>query len=418
MFSLKKLILPKDWTHQDTLWVFSMFGTAVGAGVLFLPINAGMSGFWPLMIMTVLVWKMTFLAHRGLSRLVHSSKQGNTNITEVVKEHFGPLGGQLITLLYFFAIYPIVLIYGVGVTNTAEYFITQQLALEAPPRIWLSLLLILSMMFVMWRGEKVMLKVTEWLVYPLVVFLLIISFYLIPYWNLTTVYQKPCLNECLKTLWLTIPVLIFSFNHSPIISSFTQAQVRDYGEESDKKISQILNKTATMLLGFVMFFVFSCVLSLNSEDLLEAKRMNITILSYLSNKYQTPLLSYFGSPIALLAILSSFFGHYLGAKEGLVGLLTNYKKRKKQTAHKKSIDRAVSLFLLLSLWLTAYLNPSILGMIETLSGPIIAIVLFILPIYAIYRVPTMKKYRNQKFSNLFVLVMGLIAISSIFYRLI
>ena len=28
-------------------WTISLFGTAVGAGVLFLPINAGLGGIWP-----------------------------------------------------------------------------------------------------------------------------------------------------------------------------------------------------------------------------------------------------------------------------------------------------------------------------------------------------------------------------------
>lgn len=29
------------WTRYDTRWVLSLFGTAVGAGILFLPIKAG-----------------------------------------------------------------------------------------------------------------------------------------------------------------------------------------------------------------------------------------------------------------------------------------------------------------------------------------------------------------------------------------
>ncbi len=37
----------KKWNKFDTAWVLNLFGTAVGAGVLFLPINAGMGGFWP-----------------------------------------------------------------------------------------------------------------------------------------------------------------------------------------------------------------------------------------------------------------------------------------------------------------------------------------------------------------------------------
>lgn len=32
------------WTKFDVVWMLNLFGTAVGAGILFLPINAGMSG--------------------------------------------------------------------------------------------------------------------------------------------------------------------------------------------------------------------------------------------------------------------------------------------------------------------------------------------------------------------------------------
>lgn len=36
------------WTQHDTYWLLSLFGTAVGAGILFLPINIGLgdSGRW------------------------------------------------------------------------------------------------------------------------------------------------------------------------------------------------------------------------------------------------------------------------------------------------------------------------------------------------------------------------------------
>ena len=95
----------------DLAWVLNLFGTAVGAGVLFLPINAGMSGFWPLVAMAVIVGPMTYFSHRGLARFVLSSAKPGSDITEVVEEHFGKTAGKLITLLYFFAIFPILLIY-------------------------------------------------------------------------------------------------------------------------------------------------------------------------------------------------------------------------------------------------------------------------------------------------------------------
>ena len=75
-----------------------------------------------------------------------------------------------------------------------------------------------------------------------------------------------------------------------------------------------------------------------------------------------------------------------------------------------------ALFMLVTTWIVATLNPSILGMIETLGGPIIAMILFLMPMYAIQKVPAMRKYSGH-ISNVFVVVMGLIAISAIFYSL-
>ncbi len=62
------------WRKTDTMWMLGLYGTAIGAGVLFLPINAGVGGMIPLIIMAILAFPMTFFAHRGLTRFVLSGK--------------------------------------------------------------------------------------------------------------------------------------------------------------------------------------------------------------------------------------------------------------------------------------------------------------------------------------------------------
>lgn len=62
------------WRKSDTMWMLGLYGTAIGAGVLFLPINAGVGGLIPLIIMAILAFPMTFFAHRGLTRFVLSGK--------------------------------------------------------------------------------------------------------------------------------------------------------------------------------------------------------------------------------------------------------------------------------------------------------------------------------------------------------
>ncbi|MET3813219.1 HAAAP family serine/threonine permease [Pantoea sp. UYEF8] len=408
------------WRKTDTLWMLGLYGTAIGTGVLFLPINAGVGGLIPLIIMAILAFPLTFFAHRALTRFVLSGKNPAGDITDVVEEHFGTGAGKLITLLYFFAIYPILLMYSVAITNTVESLMVNQLGLVPPPRILLSLLLIVGLMMIVRFGEQMIVKAMSVLVYPFVAVLMLMACYLIPHWHgaaLTTLNSAaPGGNGLLMTLWLAIPVMVFSFNHSPIISSFAVAKREEYGEAAEKKCSRILACAHLLMVVTVMFFVFSCVLSLSSADLHAAKAQNITILSYLANHFQVPVIAWLGPIIAIVAITKSFLGHYLGAREGFNGMVNKaLRSRGKQIAPAR-LNRLTSLFMLLTTWLVATLDPNILGMIETLGGPVIAMILFLMPMYAIQKVPAMRQY-SGKISNLFVVLTGLIAISAIFYSL-
>ena len=112
---------------SNTEWAISLFGTAVGAGILFLPINAGSFGFWPLLAATILIGPMTYFSHRGLARMICASPRQGEDITAVVTDYFGKSAGFIISVIYFCAIFPIVLIYGVSITNTVNSFIVNQL---------------------------------------------------------------------------------------------------------------------------------------------------------------------------------------------------------------------------------------------------------------------------------------------------
>ncbi|MGO2498089.1 MAG: aromatic amino acid transport family protein [Vibrio litoralis] len=400
----------KKWTYQDFSWVLSLFGTAVGAGVLFLPIKAGAGGFWPLVILALIAMPMIWLAHKGLARFVLSAKNPNADITDTVEEHFGKTGATIITFAYFFAIYPIVLIYGVGITNTVDSFLVNQLGFESIPRWLLSGALISLMTCGVIFGKELMLKVTSLMVYPLVFILLALSVFLIPEWNTSMAEVTPNWAEMPKIIWLAIPIIVFSFNHSPIISQFAKEQRRVYGNDAVKKTDMITGGAATMLMAFVMFFVFSVVLSLTPEQLGEAQAQNISVLSYLANIHSSPMISYLGPIVAFAAITSSYFGHFLGAHEGLVGLVKSRSKASETKANKISL-----LFIVLTTWVISIINPSILGMIESMGAPMIAAILFIMPIYAMRKVPAMAKFKTSSFAQIFTAICGVTAITSVIY---
>lgn len=414
--------LRSEWNKQDTIWMLSLYGTAIGAGTLFLPIDAGLNGIVPLIIMALLAFPMTYYSHRALCRFVLSGSNSHNDITDVVEEHFGTFAGRMLTALYFFAIYPILLMYSVAITNTTESFIVNQIGLNAPPRALLAIVLILSLMAIVRFGQEIIVKSMSLLVYPFASILFFLSLYLIPNWNNAILQHSNSLQAngghgLLMTLWLIIPVMVFSFNHSPIISSFAVHQKKNYGPDADARSALIMKYSHLMMVFSVMFFVFSCVFSLSPQDLMLAKKQNISILSYLANHFHTPVIAYIAPVIAFIAISKSFLGHYLGAKEGLSGIIVKALKSSGKTMNKSVLQRIIELFMILTCWIVATINPNILKMIETLGGPVIAILLFMMPMYAIAKVPAMKRY-SKAHSNLFVTIMGFISISAIIYGLI
>ena len=398
------------FNYKDFTWCLSLFGTAVGAGVLFLPIKAGAGGFWPLVILALIAAPMTWFAHKSLARFVLSAKNPEADITDTVEEHFGKTGANIITFAYFFAIYPIVLIYGVGITNTVDSFLVNQMGMESIPRPLLSGALILAMTAGVVFGKELMLKATSAMVYPLVFILLALSFYLVPDWNTSMMDVSPEWSAMPSIIWLAIPIIVFSFNHSPIISQFSKEQRRVHGDNAVKKTDSITGGAAMMLMGFVMFFVFSVVLSLSPEQLATAQAQNISVLSYLANVHESPLISYMGPLVAFAAITSSYFGHFLGAHEGLVGLI---KSRSDSSVSK--IEKVSLAFIVVTTWIVAVVNPSILGMIETMGAPMIAAILFLMPVFAMNKVPAMAKYKTSAPVQIFTALCGLAAISSVIY---
>ena len=395
----------------NTNWVISLFGTAVGAGILFLPINAGGFGFWPLLIATALIGPMTFLSHRALSRMMSASPNPGLDITGVVTNYFGQGAGAVISVLYFLAIYPIVLIYGVSITNTVDSFIVNQLNGPSIPRWLLSLLLVGGMTLVFAYGQHLMLIVTQIIVYPLILFLAAVSFYLVPQWDFSSFYHAEGNTAGIWAVVMILPVLVFSFNHSPAISQFSLAMQRTWGRDAEKNASKVLGITALLLTIFTMFFVWSCALAVGGDGLAQAREENIPVMSYIANTTGVPVMALLSPIVAILAIVSSYFGHALGAAEGARFIVKKAIPGITSKFSASQLSAGVNFFIFLTAWAAAVANPSILALIESIGGPFIAMILYIMPMYAMYKVPALARFRNR-WTAIFVVATGIATISA------
>ena len=414
---VEKKLDPNRWNSQDRTWMLALFGTAIGAGVLFLPINAGMGGIYSFLFITLLVFPVTFYAHRGLAHFVGGAKNPEAGITGVIREYFGEKAQNVFNLVFFCALYTILLMYAVALTNTVLSIFENQFHIMNAPRSIVALAFILFLLGIVQTGQQLIIKIMSYLVYPFIAMLLFVSVYLIPYWNgalfdFQGALTPPSGDSLIMTLWMTLPVLIFSFNHYPMISPLVVNQHKTYGDKWDKKAKWIQRNSYLLMMFVVLFFAYSCALALSPADLAQAKAENISILSYLANHLNTPIMVLIGPILALVAITKSFLGHYVGAYEAIRDLIIEFGESRGQHYSKKFVNTVIFAFMVVTCWGVAYADPSILGLIETVTGPLTALILIILPMYGIHKVKQLAKYRN-KLSNYFITTIGILTIVAI-----
>ncbi|WP_323912381.1 MULTISPECIES: amino acid permease [Aeromonas] len=408
------------WEKSDSVWTMGLYATAVGAGTLFLPITVGSNSPVILLFILLLAFPLSYYSHRALSRFVLSSSHKEGDITHVVEEHFGARAGKLLMLVYLMAFYPIILVYSISITNAIQSFVVHQLGDAALPRGLLVLGVMLGLHLILLAGKQIVVSAISVLALPMVAFLIGLSIYLLPQWSLSYFSESQAVDwrdpAFWKSLWLIVPVMVFSFSHAPIISSFSAAQKKRCQESADLRAKRIIKCSSMLICGSVLFFVVSCVMSLSQAEMALARTDNISVLSALANKFSNPLIAYVGPLIAILAMSKSFLGTSMGVSEGTVSMVSGACQGLGLSLKESTIARVSSVILFMVTAVITYLNPNVLDIIERVSGPLIAVILFLLPACSIYRLPALKRYRGP--STLFVLVMGLLAISALIYDLL
>ncbi len=397
----------------DWEWVLTCFGTAVGAGILFLPIAANQNGIIALAILTLITFPVTYVAHRGITRIVASCPK-ETDIIGAVEVDVNRDVSFAVSILYFLSIISICIGYATGVTNVVHSFLQYQLGVGDVYRPLLTFILLFIMMLVILAGEQFMVRVTSIITFPLIILLAFLSLYMIQYWNTDMFKVTLDWREVPKHIFILFPVLVFAMNFSPVCSTLGAACRRKYGtpEAAVAHSDHIIKYTALILLIFVMFFVYSMCLSTTPAAMQIATGENADILTSISRTVDKPWLQELMPIISFLAIVSSYFGHFTGTREGIMGIVSHLSNwnRKPEDFHPPGNGVKVGITVGLSalLWLLAVYNPSILSIIEFISAPIIAMYAYLMPVILMKKVPRLFIYRSPW--GAFVFIMGLIGI--------
>lgn len=395
-------------------WILTCFGTAVGAGILYLPITAGLSGVWSMLFLTFVIFPVIYLSHRGITRIV-ASCPNETDVVGAIEYDLGHTAGFIASILYFLSIVTICVGYATGLTNMVGTLLAHHFYISRP---LLTFIVLVVMTSVMLFNKKVMVLVASILTFPLIVLLFAISIYMIRDWNFSIFHQAFNIRDFIKNDLLLLPILIFAMNFSPICSSLGAFYRKNSSstEEAVKNSDNVVKWTSILLFVFVMFFVLSLFLSIPPEILLYAKEKNIDALTAVALSYHVPILKLLYTLIAFLAISSSYFGHFEGTREGFCGIIiqiiTWNRPELREKISLKKIKILCTFMLIALLWISAVYNMSILAIIGAISSPIIAMYAYLMPVILMKKVPRLRIYQSKWAALIFVV--GVITIVGYF----
>ncbi|AJC48772.1 serine permease [Allofrancisella guangzhouensis] len=397
----------------DVQWVFTLFGTAIGAGLLYLPIQAGDSGFWALVTVLVFAFPLTYYSHKNMANIVISSDDGG--ITEVFTHNLGKLFGLICVILYFFAIFLNMPMYSIGLNSELGNFLLYYNITDSnlSQSIWFSFFILSILLVIVSLGINIILKFMQFIVLFLIILVVALSVYIIPYWNGKFITESSFnLVSYIKGVLMVLPILILSMNHSPVISSlviFYRENIKLKHEDEKAKVYKILKINSLILFLFVLLFVTSCLLSTTVSDLHRANINNLSIVTLIQEQHHSALLNILAPMIVFTAIISSFIGCYIGSKEALKYLFRYLFKNICNIQIKDSLINILCIAIIfLVLWICTICNLSILHIIGILVAPTVAFLLYILPVIIIYKNIKCKEYRKVILDSLLVIIGSII----------
>ncbi len=396
-------------------WIFTMFGTAVGAGILYLPVQAGISGIWPLIIVSIFMLPVIYYSHKAIVDLLMSNRLLR-DYSGSINKHFGVVFGFFINIVFFMTWFFCLTAYSIGLNeNTGVYLEYLKITNDNfAKNIYLSLIILIILFGLIRFCKKILLKIMSVLSVLLIIVLFGISVYLIPQWNLNIFLTIPKTSVIIYQILLIIPLLVMSFVFFPAMSAMVIAYRRSYDADQTSlhRLNRIVFHSTWILLLFVLFFVFSCVLSLPPEDFQFALKENINCLTLISMKMKdTGPLAGMGTLIGLTALITSFIGVFFAVRESAHHIvLTISRNLFKKKISKNGIDNYVLIILLLFLWGLTITNLSVVAMFSALVAPLVAIFLYILPVVIFYIKPSLKMHR--KLINIIIFCVGVLLLFS------
>lgn len=387
-----------EFDSTDWGWVILSIGMAIGAGIVFLPVKVGLAGIWVFLLSSIIGYPAMYLFQRLFINTLAKSPRCE-DYPGVIGNYLGKNWGFFLGILYFIMLIIWVFVYSTAINNDSASFlvtfgITKQ-SLAHNPLYGLAIICLLVALAS--RGEKVLFKISTFMVLTKLGVVAVLGILMVQHWNLANIGAFPdmayLIRETIIMLPFTLTSILFLQSLSPMVISYrshnTSIEVARY------KSLRAMNIAFGILFVVVFFYAISFTLAMGHEQAVMAYDKNISALALAAKGIPGESVKIMSLILNIFAVVTAFFGVFLGFREACQGLTMNALKR--VIAEDKISTRAVSfgilVFAVFMSWGAIILNAPVLSF-TSICSPIFGLVGCLIPAYLVYQVPLLRELKG------------------------
>lgn len=399
-------------------WLMSLFGTAVGAGILFLPIQVGQGSAWTLLLVTLLIYPTTYIGHK-LYALIPIKAKEPIDYLSAIGFWLPDWTSNLLKFLFISLLFTILIAYSISLTNDlAGIFINLNwFKIDTLTRGIVSFFALFILMLLVRFARPILVRILGGFSFLLMILLVIVMLALIPYWNLDTTRDAfifPPFYQLVKQFLLLFPILSLSFMFFLTLSELVKdirKKIPDYNLQK-QKLHWLIRSTTLLLMLFTLTFVLSFMFSIPQDKFINASHENISALDLLGQVYKDTWLGKMGPILSIIAVFTSFIAVFIAYYESLKSLIMSYQKVTSTKNTSKQYDTLLYILTFSILWGLVLANISIMTIFGDFVAPLSSLFLFIIPAtIVLFMSNSFLSHRKTAWFSLFI---GLIIILAYF----
>ncbi|SUB90883.1 amino acid permease [Photobacterium damselae] len=398
----------------DIGWIVMSIGMAIGAGIVFLPVQVGVMGLWVFLLSSIIGYPAMYLFQKLFINTLAESKEC-TDYPGVISGYLGKNWGVALGILYFLMLVIWVLVYSLAVTNDSSSYLHTFGITEGHlnQNAFYGLALICILAFIGSKGEKLLFKLSGFMAVTVLTLVGVMGVLLISRWDFNNIPVMGNMGTMIKDAIITLPFtltsILFIQSLSPMVISYRSHEKSI--EVARYKASRAMTIAFSILFVVVFFFAISFTFAINQEQAHEAMQQNISALAIIAHYFPGSWATITGIVINIFAVVTSFFGVFLAFQEACRGLAMNLLQRKFEESqiNRQLVNKLVTVFIILLAWSAVALNAPILSF-TSICSPIFGLVGCLIPAYLVYKVPSLHKYKGVA-TNLIIITGILLCIS-------